>query len=359
LVAAVWYHHSMPPPKHLSLILSALLALFTATIASAKKLPNIRWSFIDKQGKTVPTATLEQQLVYPAEGLVPATPYRRSARWGFKNRSGKFVIQPQYGAAGPFVHGRALVQVVTRWEPVKGAHNEAAVDSSYGFINKKGKLVIKARYESAQSFSQGLAAVARRGRAGYINVQGKTVIPFRYTEANAFKEGLATVNPVNTARWGFINKKGKLVIPATYSWAFEFSEGLAAVSVVENNVTRWGFIDKTGKTVIKPRFHEVKSFSEQLAAVCVGIEKGKPGQTEERPLWGYIDKTGKVVIKPVYQDSTNFSEGRAAVKKVTKSGAWRWGYIDKSGKVVIKLQYHRARPFFRPGLARVGFIVGD
>ncbi len=110
------------------------------------------------------------------------------------------------------------------------------------------------------------------------------------------------------------------MIPATYSWAFEFSEGLAAVSVVENNVTRWGFIDKTGKTVIKPRFHEVKSFSEQLAAVCVGIEKGKPGQTEE---------------------------------------PWRWGYIDKSGKVVIKLQYHRARPFFRPGLARVGFIVGD
>ena len=98
----------------------------------------------------------------------------------------------------------------------------------FGFKNKKGKFVIEPQFAYAYDFTNGLAAV-NLGRTwyrtdegkrcyenhfGYIDSNGKTVIGFQYDEAHPFnKYGVAVVYDIDTG-WHLIDKTGK-EIPGT------------------------------------------------------------------------------------------------------------------------------------------------
>lgn len=111
------------------------------------------------------------------EGLVRAV--SSDGRYGFKNKSGEFVIEPTFDYAHTFCEERALVRS----------------GSKYGFINKQGELIIPAEYEDASQFSDGLAAVSHDGIYwGYIDGTGAPVIPEKYLNACDFAEGLARVS---------------------------------------------------------------------------------------------------------------------------------------------------------------------
>ena len=63
----------------------------------------------------------------------------------------------------------------------------------YGYIDKTGRFVIKPRFNWAGCFSEGLAPVELAGKYGYINQTGEVAIPFEYASAGQFSEGLAAV----------------------------------------------------------------------------------------------------------------------------------------------------------------------
>ena len=155
--------------------------------------------------------------------------------------------------------------------------------NKYGFINKTGKYVIPPRFEDASNFSEGLAPVMEHQSWGFIDKTGKTVIPFQYEEVRAFSKGFAPVR--DNSAWGFIDLAGKMVIPAQYEDAGWFSEGLARVQ----KGGQWGYVDLMGKMVIQPHYDYAEDFNNGQARV---ILKGKLGTSDK---WMIIDKSGKTL----------------------------------------------------------------
>lgn len=60
------------------------------------------------------------------------------------------------------------------------------IDGLWGFVDKNGDIVIEPQYEDARSFSNGFAAVKADGLWGYINAEGQMVIVNEFMDAKDF-----------------------------------------------------------------------------------------------------------------------------------------------------------------------------
>jgi hypothetical protein len=277
-------------------------------------------------------------------------PFKSGDKWGYIDKKGSIIINPQFNEANLFIEDLALVK---------------SNDDKFGFIGKDGKYIINATYKFATNFSEGLACVVLEngkpqfidkkgnvkfivnngeevgvfseglaavkvgGKYGFIDKEGKMKINAQFDGVTNFNEGVALVGKINKEEkdvlLGFINKKGELVINYQFKDAFFFQEGLAQVG----DGKKYGFIDKTGKYVINPQFDHVNYFKNSLAS----IQQGN--------MAGYIDKEGKIVINPQFKSVKNFHFNLAAVQGTDN----RWGYIDKEGKYVINPQFEFASDF--------------
>jgi len=112
------------------------------------------------------------------------------------------VIQPKFSEAQSFSEGLAPVKV--------GGGNW-----DWGFIDKTGRFVIQPEgYYSVWGFAEGLAAVCLSSyQCGFINKAGEMVIQPKYTDAFAFSDGLAKVKVGDGwGKWYFIDKTGTLIM---------------------------------------------------------------------------------------------------------------------------------------------------
>ena len=201
------------------------------------------------------------------------------SKWGYMNKDGNVVIQPQFDQAASFAEGLARVCIDGRW----------------GFIDQSGDIVIQPQFESVASFSDGLARFLADGVYGYINHSGRVVIEPQFTKAADFTEGLALAE--KEGQKGLIGHDGKFVVETDATFGI-FSEGLATVTAMKNGkFVSQGFYDTNGKVVIQPQFEFATQFREGLAAVKRG---GK---------WGYIDRSGTLAITPKFDRAATFCEG--------------------------------------------------
>src|SRR5690554_2026044 len=76
----------------------------------------------------------------------------------------------------------------------------------YGFKDKTGKFVIAPKYDAASIISDVLYRVKSNGRWGLINEAGKEITPIKYRYPPSFKEGFASVHHAGKA--GYINEAG-------------------------------------------------------------------------------------------------------------------------------------------------------
>ncbi len=235
---------------------------------------------------------------------------------------------------------------------VRNGHYQAAKRSKwvYGYIDKSGKVVIQPQFTEAEAFSQGLAVVHRpNGEVGYVDKTGQMVIGPGPYEARKFSYGLAPIQAVKNGPWGYINFRGIFTIQPSYSNASVFSEGLARVE--KNGL--WGYINPKGETIISHQYDWAGDFDHGYAKVRKGsqwfyidpagqplkqgknyVEPGTSKTKDKRPSkkdgwiaikaedkYGYIDQNGKVVITPQYEWAGHFSEGFGVV-----------GYLCTPGK---------------------------
>lgn len=260
-------------------------------------------------------------------------------RYGYVNRAGKFVLEPQYEEALPYSDFIAAVKKDGKW----------------GYINGEGKFVIEPRFENAFLFSDGAAAVEENGKWGFINRAGKFLVEPKYESAGIFRQGLAAVRW--EGKWGFISKDGEMVVPPKFDQVYFFSEDRAGAQV--NG--QWGYVDRTGTFTVPPKYAEVLPFSQGLAAVNTG---GKREDNEfTGGVWNFVDPQGKVIIDEVMisaalpqkgapsrvgtdgrQDTTakieavenGFRDGKARVRIGSRllngdSQGPSWGYVDLKG----------------------------
>jgi len=272
----------------------------------------------------------------------------QDSKYGYIDRSGEMIVEPQFQLAWHFSDGMAAVQVGGKWgfidtsgklvipaefDEIKNFSEGRCVvrtGEKWAFIDRTGKSMGPEGLEAAHSFSDGVAAVRISGRWGYMNGDMEMVISPRFEQAWDFTDGLAPVR-INR-KWGFIDRSGQLVIQPRYYWVDNFSEGLAWVEGGEGHE---GYIDKSGKLVIARRFWDARLFSGGVAAVVL----------EAGGRFGLIDKAGGIVVEPKFEEVGLFADGLAPAQIELKQDVSRWGYIDTSGQVVIEPKFDRAEGF--------------
>lgn len=276
-------------------------------------------------------------------------PVKRAEQWGYVDKQGINVINPQFSQADFFRDGLALVR---------------DLQGKVGFINAKGTYEITPQYLKGLPFSEGLTFVVSEGGAPTcIDKAGRVKFVMDYARfVCPFSEGLAVFGQLDeqwNIRRGYIDKEGKVVISPQFEKARAFSEGFSAIRINE----KWGFIDKTGKIVVNPQYDEIRDFKNGKAAFYRGKQAGyidTQGRevitaqfdkaekfAEEKAAvrlgktYGYIDLEGKIAINPQFDSVANFRNGLALVKM-----GKQYAYIDSEGKIVINPQYDAASSFY-------------
>lgn len=207
--------------------------------------------------------------------------FSKGDKWGYKDESGKVIVQPIYEQAKDFSEGLGNVKRMGWW----------------GYVNKFGKSIIPFSFDESYPHHDGLAGARKDYYWGFIDRLGNTVIPFEYSLVKNFSEGLAAVK--KDGRWGYIDKQGTVIIPLEYDDAGEFRQGLAAVKFGG----KWGYIDTYGMRAIDVQYDEAQEFGNGYAAVRRGNS------------WGYIDLNGEQALDFVYEGATRFCDGVAVVTK--------------------------------------------
>ena len=241
--------------------------------------------------------------------------------YGYIDRSGRWVIKPEYLIARSFHEGRAAV-----------SPKNLDGDLMFGFIDTTGAMVIPAHFTDVGDFHDGLArAQEEESKVGFIDRNGKWVIEPTFARALDFFEGLAPVR-TDEVHWIYVDRTGHKALPETFDSAGSFRDGVARVVSGDQK----GIIDKTGKWVVKIP-HDTPypyQFSEGLGTVKV------PGK---EACVGYMEPSGKFVIQPIFKDAADFSEGLARITGTKFMSTWK--FIDRTGRIVLDAGYTDARSF--------------
>ncbi|MFA7081437.1 MAG: WG repeat-containing protein [Bacteroidales bacterium] len=221
---------------------------------------------IDKSDKVIFTLKQANYVFEFSEGLAMFEDLKE--KFGFVDKLGKIVVNPQYEKARSFSEGYAAVCKEDKW----------------GFIDKTGKVVIKPQFKSVNDFHSGRAAFSDGKQYGFIDIKGSYLVNPQFIKAASYSEDLSLV--MIGEQFGFIDKEGKTVINPQFDGALSFKNGLAPI--VQSK--KIGFIDKKGKIVINPQFDDTRGFIGDISPVKSGDK------------WGFIDKKGTYVINPQFDE---------------------------------------------------------
>lgn len=266
-----------------------------------------RWSYVNKQGKyeigllykaatvfseglawvvldnAAPTAINKQgniQIILRdveevrifKEGLAAISVYDKtdaSLKWGFINRNGILVIQPQFVFASNFRNDRCAV------------HNEK---NQWGFIDKSGNVVVEYQYDTVFAYANDRAIVVKGDKYGVIDKSGKTLIEPQFRAMMNDGDNYA-VQQIDR-KWGWCNAQGQLIINPQFEQVQPFLDNDFAPAAFAG---KFGFIDKRGTFVVNPQFDNALPFNGNLAQVTMNKKVG------------FVGLDGRFVIYPVYE----------------------------------------------------------
>ena len=185
--------------------------------------------------------------------------------FGFKNKAGEFVIEPQYAYAHEFTCGLASVNLNRTW-----------------YRTPEGKRNYENHY-------------------GYIDGNGKTAIGFQYDEARPFnKYGVAVVSKMTDNFFHLIDLNGN-EIPGTrfpYISYYDYDERYLEFSRDDDDEALIGLYDtKERKVLIEPRFRSV--FAVDDDHLVVTEYDGEYGESDFREY--FINKNGELIYPWLYK----------------------------------------------------------
>lgn len=215
----------------------------------------------------------------------------KAGLYGYVDKNGKWIIEPQFSFADTFKNGFALV----------------AQNGKYGIIDEVGKWVCEPKY---QYMEYGGDYTFYRADIDdetciLVDIYGNSLNDKKYDSnrtSGYFNEGLCAVCEPDMDKVGYIDEKGEYVIEPQFEYAKNFDDGLAPVCKKENGVYKWAYINKDGKNITDYIFDEVTSFTDDGYAAVKVDDK-----------WGYIKRDGSWFLKPQFSHANSFSHGYAAV----------------------------------------------
>ena len=149
-------------------------------------------------------------------------------KWGYINTAGEYVIEPQFYDAysSQKSDGRTTTKYVDNaWYFSEGLVR-VMIGDKWGYIDREGKIVIEPQFDLAFFFDNGLALVRENDeKKGYINTEGEFVVvpqvdpPFYIS---TLSNGLAVLKIDD--KHGYINAKGEVVIEPQFDNARGFKK---------------------------------------------------------------------------------------------------------------------------------------
>lgn len=312
------------------------------------------WGTIDKNGENVTPLNWKIHQMFsfnegvaeasvsfpqnPAEVKYPSGVIIRGyTYWGFVDRTGKWVIPPQYWSNTQFCAGLAGVEsfegkwglinkegdlvVPCKWRDLSGGggyHNYCdcgvrigkkyvKIDFSYDDL---GRLTARRRIEVPDGHGWWKDQVFKpefcktnlstyfdknalqlpgelRRLADRLSDKGygkayleETIIQFILHEFQFCWLQYSAVE--QNGRFGFVNDFEQQILPAQWAWASDFHEGLA---IVMDDNGKKGFINTKGELVVPCQWKDVNDFRKGVAVV-----------TDEDGCESLIDQTGRIII---------------------------------------------------------------
>lgn len=225
---------------------------------------------IDSKGEIKITLQDAETVKIFSEGLAAFSILKDGkSRWGFVNKEGKVVINPQFSKTGNFSDGKCAVK------------NE---EGKWGYIDEEGKIVISYQFDEASKFVNGQAVVEFDRKAGSIDEKGKYVI-------NPQFDGMQTDGDLYIIqqgdKWGWSNREGEIIINPQFEAALTFSGGESAPVKMGKD---WGYVDKEGKVKINPQFDAALPLTSGIGIVQSGKKIG------------FIDQEGKYLVNPQFDN---------------------------------------------------------
>ncbi|MCA6362820.1 MAG: WG repeat-containing protein [Bacteroidetes bacterium] len=286
---------------------------------------------IDKTGNTIGTISVPASEVFKAscERIRFRAP---DGRYGYCDKSGRVVVEPQFEAADDFVFNRAIVEQNGR----------------YGLIDRNGKWVSEPQWLIIYSLGDGFFHVKElskdaasdslaksigylrniansRGAGGVIDTNGRSILPVVFDEIYHLQPGYFTVEAAGYT--GCYKTNGQLVYkPLSLSYIY-FYQGRTVVK--EDNGS--GIIDETGRYIVAPQYDSIGLMFNGYAVMSRG---GR---------FGLIDSTGNVVIAPSYDEVQPLVNGTAVFKQKGK-----FGYLTVAGKELFAARFDEASPLINP-----------
>ncbi|QES51831.1 hypothetical protein DEJ50_32245 [Streptomyces venezuelae] len=299
------------------------------------------WGYVGTDGIPVIPATLTEAFPF-RHGLAVA---HTEDGAGFIDATGRFVIRPQYAAAGAFApNGLAGVRV--------------ADSGLCGYIDRTGRTVIEPQFDGASPFGPDGSAPVRIGELwGLIDEKGEWVVEPSFTMLKPFDaNGLAYVlgGTAGDRFRGFLNARGELVIKADRN---RLSEDFRCGLVRFDDGSAHGYLDATGEEIIEQEYEWAEDFDTAGAAVAHHLEPldeenpgGDPEQARAaaagRPsgrAWGVLRSDGRFLpvhhLEPLtdaggWVHGFGFGTGLAAF--VTRDGAV--AHVDRDGRDVCRVE---------------------
>ncbi len=283
---------------------------------------------------------------------------KKVGKYGYVDKKGKWVIEPQFIDAQAFSEGLAVVRyfIETPDEPYTG------------YIDSKGKPAFKDRFYGSYGFRKGYAVVLDKNqKVNIIDKKGKILLKtgYYYYNANPQISGiLAEICEVPTYRGdlkqkvGYVTDSLKLVKPmfdgsVSYYSDNESKERFLHAAYAE--VDSDNRVIKLNRYLINTKMEPVKLPSDHIISIKEGMilllcDKYYAFVNMKGEIFNevYVAKTGK---KHKFVRAENFSEGRAVVQvddvltDVYGKKIRAYGYINKDGKAFKEPQYVMANSF--------------
>lgn len=285
-------------------IAAALFAACTDSEGAARTFANI------EENKDESKSDTDLYPAYVIEG--------HEKKWGYIDKEGKFVIEPQYDSAAEFKNsGIAEVSRKDIWQ----------------LIDKTGKVIMESPYLYSYDFSENKTVVSDGSGKSYLFDENGDILFQIQGSIDRLSEGMAVIRKdLENYRilCGYINDEGKVIIEPQYQWAEGFSEGRAFVGISEG---RFGIIDKEGKVVKEIQGDRISGLSEDT---CIFVKTS----SDNMDKYGYMTTNGEVILDAVYTDAYEFKDGLAIVNAASDYDN-KYGVINKAGEFVIPAEYSR------------------
>ena len=224
-------------------------------------------------------------------------------KYGYVDTKGKAAIPLSFDGANGFSEGLAAVgmcfpegknEIVERW----------------GYIDKTGNLVIEPEYGLAYAFHDGFAKVTDMNlNTGCIDKTGKVAVPLRYSEITDFWNGKAFAQEKSGEVFLIDTTGKKLKSIITGKYMDDCGNGIISVDVTEQ-------VAPGREQYATLYFDENGRISKEDARWRMNLSEGlAPYQDEKTGKYGYVGEDGTWVIAPVFDSAKGFKNGYAVVSR--------------------------------------------